>query len=340
MLLPAISPIHATPFVARQAIARPLLPPNLESVAAQKTLFGIVPRCEFFGSDCHNVRLSAGLRRLCHCEHRIHAGTQWPCLVADTMMCASAKCFPPESFVTDDESDDDEFVDDVDSSVNDDGASDDGATDVGDTPTNLPQPAVGRLSLYFRELHRLADSGVTSVNSRELGQLVAVSPAVVRRDLSALGTIGRRGVGYSVNLLSERIGAVLGTGVQWRVVLVGVGSLGDALLRYRGFERLGFKLIGAFDIDPDRVGTEIGGVEVRHGSELEGALKDLQPDLAILAVPAETAADIAGQLVSGGVTGILNFAPTTLRLSRKIAVVNVDLASELQRLAFSVQSQK
>lgn len=209
-----------------------------------------------------------------------------------------------------------------------------------ETPTHLPEPAVGRLSLYFRELHRLADSGVASVNSRELGQLVAVSPAVVRRDLSALGTIGRRGVGYSVTVLSDRIGEVLGTGVQWGVVLVGVGSLGDALLRYRGFERLGFRLIGAFDIDPARVGTQIGGVEVRHGSELDDALVELKPDLAILAVPAETAADVAGQLVAGGVTGILNFAPTTLKLSSRIAVVNVDLASELQRLAFSVQSRK
>ncbi len=214
------------------------------------------------------------------------------------------------------------------------------ASDVSATPTHLPRAAVGRLSLYFRELHRLADAGVTSVNSRELGQLVAVSPAVVRRDLSALGTIGRRGVGYSVRVLGDRIGVVLGTGVQWRVVLVGVGSLGDALLRYRGFERLGFRLIGAFDIDAARVGTQVGGVQVRHGSELEEALGDLRPDLAILAVPAETAAEVAGQLVAGGVSGILNFAPTTLRLSPRVAVVNVDLASELQRLAFSVQSQK
>jgi redox-sensing transcriptional repressor len=225
----------------------------------------------------------------------------------------------------------------------DDGAAGDQVSDLPNdlqTPTHLPKPAVGRLSLYFRELHRLAESGVLSVNSRELGQLVAVSPAVVRRDLSALGTIGRRGVGYSVTLLSERIGRVLGTGVQWRVILVGVGSLGDALLRYRGFERLGFRLIGAFDVDPHRIGTEIGGVRVRPGLELEGALQDLKPDLAILAVPAEKAAEVAGQLVSGGVTGILNFAPTTLRLSPRVAVVNVDLASELQRLAFSVQSQK
>ncbi len=204
----------------------------------------------------------------------------------------------------------------------------------------LPQPAVGRLSLYYRELHRLLESEIGSVNSQELGSLVDVSPAVVRRDLSALGTIGRRGVGYEVSTLIERIGAVLGSGVQWKVVLVGVGSLGDALLRYRGFERLGFKLIAAFDNDPVRIGTAIGGVKVMDVEEMDSMLREVRPELAILAVPAEHAADVAARLVAAGISGVLNFAPTTLRLPAGIAVVNVDLASELQMLAFSVQHRR
>ncbi len=204
----------------------------------------------------------------------------------------------------------------------------------------LPRPAVGRLSLYYRELHRLLESEVNSVNSQELGSLVDVSPAVVRRDLSALGTIGRRGVGYDVSTLIERIGAVLGSGMQWRVVLVGVGSLGDALLRYRGFERLGFKLVVAFDNDPARIGTSIGGVDVRDVEEMDGVLAEIKPELAIVAVPADHATDVAARLVASGVSGVLNFAPTTLRLSSGIAVVNVDLASELQLLAFSVQHRR
>ena len=209
-----------------------------------------------------------------------------------------------------------------------------------DPHKTLPQPAVGRLSLYYRELHRLLDSGTQSVNSRELGRLVDVSPAVVRRDLSALGTIGRRGVGYAVPALIEAIGSMLGSGLQWRVILVGVGSLGDALLRYRGFERLGFQLIAAFDVNAARIGTEIGGVRVRNASEIGHTLRDRKPDLAILAVPADKAVEVANQLVAGGISGVLNFAPITLRLKSGVAVVNVDLASELQRLAFSVQQAK
>lgn len=166
-----------------------------------------------------------------------------------------------------------------------------------------------------------------------------VSPAVVRRDLSSLGAAGRRGVGYPVQHLIEQIGSVLGSGLQWHVVLVGVGSLGDALLRYRGFEQLGFRLIAAFDQDQDKIGKPIGGVEILDSATMVGKLAELSPDLAIMAVPADQAGDVASDLVAAGISGILNFAPTTLRLPNSVAVVNVDLASELQRLAFSVQNR-
>ena len=214
------------------------------------------------------------------------------------------------------------------------------STGQGSVPHRLPQPAVGRLSLYYRELIRLLDEGDVSLNSQTLGRLVDVSPAVVRRDLSALGTIGRRGVGYDIAVLVNRIGQVLGSGVQWNVILVGVGSLGHALLRYRGFDRLGFHLSAAFDNDPQLIGTKIGGIEVMDASRLDSFLGFQRAELAILALPAEHAAEVAGNLVKNEIKGILNFAPTTLSLGHDVAVVNVDLASELQRLAFAVQSRK
>lgn len=201
----------------------------------------------------------------------------------------------------------------------------------------MPKATVGRLSLYFRELHRLADGDVATINSRELGRLVDVSPALVRRDLNYLRSRGRRGIGYSVSGLIDELGQVLGSGVHWGVVLLGAGSLGNALLRYRGFSRLGFRLVAAFDTDPRKVGSEIGGVSVEPLEALDASVRRLRPELAILAVPAEAAQDVAARLVATGVRGILNFAPTTLRTASVTAVVNVDLASELQRLAFSVK---
>jgi redox-sensing transcriptional repressor len=194
--------------------------------------------------------------------------------------------------------------------------------------------------LYYRELRRLLDSGVTSLNSQELGRIVAVSPAVVRRDLSALGTIGRRGVGYDVTTLIDRIGTALGSGVPWNVVLVGVGSLGNALLRYRGFERLGFHVVAAFDNDPGRIGKLVGGIQVLDVADLESTLAARPADLAMLAVPVEQALEVSARLVASGIRGILNFAPTTLTFAGEVAVVNVDLASELQRLAFTVHTKK
>ena len=201
----------------------------------------------------------------------------------------------------------------------------------------LPRAAVGRMSLYFRELHRLLDSGVASINSRELGRLVDVSPAVVRRDLSALGTIGRRGVGYSIGTLIGQLGKVLGSGVRWGVVLVGVGSLGNALLRYRGFSQLGFELCAAFDVDPRVIGSSIGGICVRPLDQLRNTVEETKPELAILAVPASEAQEVAAKLAAAGIRGILNFAPATIRAGGATAIVNVDLASELQRLAFTVR---
>ncbi len=201
----------------------------------------------------------------------------------------------------------------------------------------LAPAVVGRLGLYYRELHRLLETGRASVNSVELGKLLGVSPAVVRRDLHSLAAVGRRGVGYPVQSLIETIGQTLGSGMHWRVILLGVGSLGDALLRYKGFDRLGFELVAAFDANPSKVGTMTGGITVSDIADLETSIAQLRPELAILAVPAEQAMELATRLVAARVTGILNFAPITLQFRGGVAIVNVDLASELQRLAFAVQ---
>lgn len=208
-----------------------------------------------------------------------------------------------------------------------------------DAPVTLPPAVVGRLGLYYRELYRLLETQTANVNSVDLGKLLGVSPAVVRRDLNSLRAIGRRGVGYPVQALIETIGRALGSGMRWRVILLGVGSLGDALLRYKGFDRLGFELVAAFDANPNKIGRATGGVIVTDVADLETKVVELKPELAILAVPAEQALDLSTRLVAAGVTGILNFAPITLQFKGSVAVVNVDLASELQHLAFSVQHQ-
>lgn len=221
----------------------------------------------------------------------------------------------------------------------------DGSAEVDSQPTRswranqVPAAAVARLSLYLRELVRQSRSGVVSVSSTELGDFLGVSAAVVRRDLAYLGCLGRRGVGYNVNGLATSIRVALGADKSWNVCLVGVGSLGTALIRYRGFAEQGFRLVAAFDVSPERIGCDIAGVPVLDIAGLENAISQYEISLAILAVPADAAQLVAGRLAAAGISGILNFAPLNLSVGGKTWVVNVDLASEMQQLSFAVARQ-
>jgi redox-sensing transcriptional repressor len=127
---------------------------------------------------------------------------------------------------------------------------------------SIPTAAVARLSLYLRELRRMVRDDIPRVSSNDLGIRLGVSAAIVRRDLATLGHMGRRGVGYDPSSLAARIRSVLGADKVWNVALFGTGSLGTALLRYRGFAEQGFRLVAAFDIRPDRIGESLGGVPV------------------------------------------------------------------------------
>lgn len=202
--------------------------------------------------------------------------------------------------------------------------------------SNLRGASLARLSLYLRELRRMTHEGSERTSSAILGKRLGVSADVVRRDLATLGQLGRRGQGYEVAPLAKSIRGALGADQTWNVALVGAGSLGTALLRYRGFAEQGFHLVAAFDIRSDRIGETIGGVPVYDLESLEAVIDELQINLAILAVPAESAAATAQRLQRGGIAGILNFAPLSLGSLGPTAIANVDLASELQQLSFTV----
>lgn len=213
------------------------------------------------------------------------------------------------------------------------------ASEASDAQQGIPPSSVARLSLYLRELRRLVRDGTAGVSSQQLGSCLGVTAAVVRRDLAYLGSLGRRGVGYDVNGLSTSIRKALGADKAWNVCLIGTGSLGTALLRYRGFSEQGFRLVAAFDVRHDRIGDNVGGVPVLDMKDLESVITAREVSLAILAVPTEAAQSIAERLAAAGVTGILNFAPLNLTVGRGTCVANVDLASELQQLSFAVVRQ-
>jgi redox-sensing transcriptional repressor len=202
----------------------------------------------------------------------------------------------------------------------------------------IPRATVTRLAFYLRELQQMHRSELSNVRSQSLAERLGLKDSQVRRDLSCLGTVGQRGVGYRIDDLIRSIQHVLGTDRAWNVVLVGVGNLGRALTGYKGFGEQGFRLVGVFDSDPKKIGLKVGGMVIRGLSSLVEFVQDQPADLAILAVPASAAQSVLLQIEEAGIPGVLNFAPVAVQPSAgsRTIVQEVDLAIELQRLAFSV----
>lgn len=206
-------------------------------------------------------------------------------------------------------------------------------------PTSVPNAVVNRLSLYLRELQHLIGEGHDTISSSQLGQRLGFTDAQVRKDLAHFGHFGHPGIGYRCEELVKAIRHILGTDRQWQVALVGVGNLGRALLGYRGFEKQGFRIIAAFDIDPDETSETIDGVVVHHIDQIEQVLAKEKIELGLVAVPAAQAQEVADKLVAAGVTGILNFAPVTLTVPAGVSKVGVDLARELEQVTFAVANR-
>jgi redox-sensing transcriptional repressor len=205
-----------------------------------------------------------------------------------------------------------------------------------DSPDDALPKAVGhRLSLYLRELQRLLSDGQETTSSGRLGQLLGISDAQVRKDLTYFGHFGYPGVGYRCDELIDAIRRILGTDHRWKVAMIGVGNLGRALLGYRGFAQQSFDLAAAFDVDQSLVGRPIDEVMVYHLDSLDETVRRLRIKLAMIAVPATAAQEVADRLVSTGIEGVVNFAPVTIQLPEGVSLIGVDLAIEMEQLTFA-----
>ena len=198
----------------------------------------------------------------------------------------------------------------------------------------VPASTVARLPIYLRALESLAEQGVETTSSGQLAALAGVGPAQLRRDLSFLGSHGVRGVGYDVEHLQLQVGGALGLTGDLAVVIVGIGNLGHALANYVAGTGRGFRVAALVDAVPDVVGTVVAGLVVEPSSELEAVVRRERVRLAVLATPAAVAQEVVDRLVASGVTGILTFVPLVLKVPAGVDVRSVDLATELQILAF------
>ncbi len=208
----------------------------------------------------------------------------------------------------------------------------------GSRPSKIPHVVVLRLPLYTRALALLQAEGQEVVSSAELGDMLRVTPAQIRKDLSYFGRFGKQGRGYNVSKLLEQLRLILGLDRQWRMALIGVGKLGRAILEYGGFGPQGFRVVHAFDSAAGAVGETFGGLTVRPVDELEQALSADPVDIGIVAVPASAAQRVMDSLVRSGVKAILNYAPMPARTPQDVELRQIDPVLALQSMTFHLKS--
>lgn len=198
----------------------------------------------------------------------------------------------------------------------------------------ISEAVVRRLPIYLQVLNELYIREVQTVSSQELGVKLDLNPAQIRKDLAYFGEFGRKGVGYDVVYLIEKIRQILKVDQTINVALVGAGNLGHALCNYNKYSKDNMQITAVFDAHPSKVGTNINNLVVLPMSELSSTVADQKIRIGILTVPALEAQNVANRFVSAGVEGILNFAPTILRVPNEVRIHNVDFTKELLSLAY------
>lgn len=197
---------------------------------------------------------------------------------------------------------------------------------------------VKRLPRYYRYLRNLADEGVTRVSSQVLGEKMNVTASQIRQDLNCFGGFGQQGYGYNVEALYNAIGEILGLHNGHKIIIVGAGHLGQALINYKSFEKRGFKIVGVFDVKDDLVGQNLGGYDVLHMDTVGDFISANQPDIAVLAIPKIAANEVAQQLVTYGIKGFMNFCYVDIDVPEDVCVENIHLSDTLMTLSYRLKN--
>jgi len=203
----------------------------------------------------------------------------------------------------------------------------------------ISDAVIHRLPRYYRYLSELETAGIERISSSRMSHEMNLNASQIRRDLNCFGGFGQQGYGYQVSRLKQEIMRILGIGSSYRAVIVGVGNIGQALLKYRHFAEEGYHIMAVFDSDPQLIGREVGNMPIRSMNELAGFVKENKVDIGIIAVPKAYAQKTADELVSLGVRGIWNFAPVDVQVRRGVSVENVHLSDSLYILSYHMRDK-
>ena len=203
----------------------------------------------------------------------------------------------------------------------------------------ISKVVIDRLPLYFCTLRLRLDAGMEIISSDELGQRLGITPEQIRKDLASFGQFGKKGVGYRIVDLISNIGKILGLDKNWRIAIIGLGHLGWALAHYQKFDSLGFKLEAIFDVNPDKIGQCINGIQVSSLDCLKEVLAEQNIQIGIITVPGNEAQDVADLLIDAGIRGIWNFAPRKIKVPDAVRIINEDLSVGLSNLSFHLARQ-
>ncbi|RXZ80222.1 redox-sensing transcriptional repressor Rex [Paenibacillaceae bacterium] len=198
----------------------------------------------------------------------------------------------------------------------------------------ISEAVVRRLPIYLQFLSELNKREVQTVSSQDLGQKLDLNPAQIRKDLAYFGEFGRKGVGYDVFYLIEKIRQILKLDQTLNVALVGAGNLGHALCNYNTYIKDNMKIVAVFDASPSKIGTQINNITVSPMADLNQSITDLNIRIGIITVPAVEAQNVANHFVEAGIKGILNFAPLILKVPDEVRIHNADFTTALLSLAY------
>ena len=207
--------------------------------------------------------------------------------------------------------------------------------------SNISNNVIRRLPRYLRKLDDLSENGVERISSKELGEMLGLTPSQIRQDFSCFGEFGQQGYGYNVRVLREQIAQILGMDRGFNAILIGVGNIGHALMDNFCFSDWGFHLIAAFDIKPNLIGKEFQDVKVYPMEELSGFIRDNDVDVAVLAVPKEAAIPVTKLLTESGIDAIWNFTNVELTEPNSPTIVeNIHFSDSLLALSYFVAERR